>query len=79
MKKLFVILFSLVLIAGCKNTPSSDSSLEVSTSSATVESSSSIENSSKNSPITSNNEVSSSDSNELETSDVLGGNYGDLH
>ena len=78
MKKLFVILFSLALIAGCKNTPI-NSNLEVSSSSATVESSSSIENSSKNSPITSNNEVSSSDSNELETSDVLGGNYGDLH
>ena len=78
MKKLFVILFSLALIAGCKNTPS-NSNLEVSSSSATIESSSSIENSSKNSPITSNNEVNSSNSNELETSDVLGGNYGDLH
>ena len=72
MKKLFVILFSLVLIAGCKNTPSSDSSLEVSTSSATVESSSSIAESSSISN-------SSSNSNELDTSDVLNGNYGDLH
>ena len=79
MKKLVIILFSLILVSGCKNTPSSNSSFisQVSSTSEIDLSSSIISNSETSSSL--KESMSLSNTNELDTSDVLGGNYGELH